>query len=160
MIALLYNISAKKNGKPRTAKEKTKMLRLTENQLATLRNVREISFRKLRSFTDYSLASGIEEIDLTYVPNNRAKALLIEFFEHQRNAKRGDRTITRSIYRQTRNGKYNGVCIVEYVAKHGFGYAWSQDLENEFVSWVIRTYNVKHTSKTYKALVGRCLFSF
>ena len=132
---------------------------ITEKQISELRNIREISFKKTKSFTDYSLASGIEEIDLTKV-KGKAKELLIAFFKKQLNPKRTDRTKTIDIYRQTKNGKYNEVCIITYRALHGFGYAWSQDLENEFISWLIKTYNINKRSKTYRVLLLRSIFTF
>lgn len=128
------------------------MLRLTKAQIDNYRQIKEISFKKLRSFTDYSLSSGIEE--------GTAKNLLIDFFKSRQTFKKGNRITTRSIYRQTKNGKYNNVCIIEYICKHGFGYAWSQDLENEFISWVISTYKLNKTSKTYNLLLQRSLFNF
>ncbi len=134
----------------------TKTLRLTPATLEPLRNVRELRFQKVRSFTDTHLAAGYETLDLSQVREGRAKALLIEFFEARKNGKRTDRVITQSI--TYIHGK---ACIVEYYAKHGCGYAWSQDLENEFIFWAIETYNVKPGSVTYKALLsGRCLLSF
>lgn len=47
---------------------------ITKKQLDTLKNIKELSFRKIKSFTDYSLASGIEEIDITNV-NKKIRSL-------------------------------------------------------------------------------------
>lgn len=137
-----------RNTKPQT-------LRLTPASLEPLRQIREINFRKVRSFSDTSLAAGYETLDLSQMPNGRVKDLLIEFFVAKYDAKRSDRVKTVSLY------EAGNTCIVTYYAKHGLGYAWSDDLENEFISWAVRTYNIKPTSKTYKALLcGRCLLSF
>lgn len=134
----------------------TKPLRLTPAMLEPLRNIRELKFRKVRSFSDYHLASGYETLDLSQVPEGRAKDLLVEFFEFAKSGKRSRRVITTDV--MYIHGK---VALVEYYARHGFGYAWSQDLENEFVAWALAAYDVKPTSKTYKALAsGRCLLSF
>jgi hypothetical protein len=125
---------------------------ITEKQLDTLKNIRELSFRKIRSFTDASLASGIEEINITNV-NKKIRCLLLEFFTNQENPKRGDRVKTQNIFIQTRKGKE--ICwIVTYRALHGCGYAWSQDAEGEFKQWLIKNYNIKRTSKTYKNILS------
>lgn len=128
---------------------------ITSKQLKELRNIREIKFTKIRDFSDYHLACGIEEIDLTNV-KGKIKDLLLDFFKKQVKAKRGDRVKTLDIYQNTKKG----FCIIEYKAFHGFGYAWSDDLEGAFVSYLIRTYKIKKTSKTYKNLVYNNLFNF
>ena len=128
---------------------------ITEKQIKELGNIKELNFTKVRPFTDYSLACGVEEIDLTKV-KGKIKNLLINFFKQQLNPKRNDRTKTIEVWQQ----QPKGYCIVKYRALHGLGYAWSQDLEGEFISYLIKTYNIKRTSKTYKVLLSRSLFNF
>ena len=135
--------------------KQTKGLRLTEKALETLINVKQASFKCLRPFTNHNLASGIVELVINNSVNKKVAKLLLDFFEVQRQAKRTDRVKTLSI--QT-IGKAH---VVKYRALHGFQYAWSDDLENAFTDWLLSTYSVSKTSKTYKALtIGRSLMSF
>lgn len=123
-------------------------LRLTEKQLDTLRNVKEIDFKLIRHFGDYNLASANIIIDISKVCP-KLKELLKAYFNYQFTAKRTDRVKTISIYNNT----------IKYRALHGCGYAWSQDLEGSFSNYLISKYNLKSTSKTYKLLLEN-LFSF
>lgn len=138
--------------------KQTKGLRLTEKALMTLRNVREISFRKTRSFSDTCLASGIEEIAICKSVDKKVKDLLIAFFQARWGLKRGCRVKTLSIHNSS---EFDGMCIVRYRVLHGYGYSWSQDFESDFIDWILNTYSVKKNSKTYKVLLGsRGFFAF
>lgn len=128
---------------------------ITLKQLKELNKIREIKFTKIRNFSDYNLACGIEEIDLTKV-KGKIKDLLLDFFKKQVKAKKGDKVKTLDIYQNIEKG----YCIIEYKVFHGFGYAWSDDLENAFINYLINTYKINTISKTYKNLVCNNLFNF
>lgn len=118
-----------------------KKLIIKPNALSALNNIKDIGFTKTRSFSDYHLASGEQKLDLSLVKDKKIKKLFVDFLS-QCNSTR-NRTLCRYMY-----GDY-----VELRILHGFGYSWSQDVENEFISWLLTTYNVNPKSKTYTNIV-------
>lgn len=132
---------------------------ITSKQLKELSKIRKVNFTKIRDFSNYHLACATEIIDLTDV-KGKIKDLLIDFFKKQLKAKRGDRVKTLNVYQNVCYSDNIKGCIIEYKLFHGFGYAWSQDLEVEFVNYLINTYKIKKTSKTYKNLIYNNLFNF
>lgn len=121
------------------------------NELLALRDIKDVGFSKTRSFTDYSLASGEQKLDLSGVKSKKIKKLFIDFLKSCSSIRK--RTLTRYI---DSTGNYAEIRIL-----HGMGYAWSQDVENEFITWLLNTYHVNKNSKTYKNIVnGRSFLNF
>ncbi len=136
------NPQKRAKGKRKTMKKQRLIIKKGElNQLYY--NVRDIGFKKIRSFTDYSLASGIQKLDLTRLKKGKIRDLFISFLEQC--TSRRNRTLL--LYKSYDNN------YVEIRILHGFGYSWGYDVEGEFKSWLYKTYNVNRKSKTYKNIL-------
>lgn len=121
-----------------------KKLIIKQDELRALLSIRDIGFRKTRCFSDYQLASGEQKLDLSGVKNKKIKKLFIDFLHSCSNIRK--RTLTRYI---SKDGNY-----VEIRILHDLGYSWSDDVQNEFIIWIINTYHVNTKSKTYNNILN------
>lgn len=113
----------------------------TKNDAKDINKIKDLGFQRIRYFTNYYLASGVQKIDISNL-NEKNKKLIIEFL----NTRVSNKNRVKLLY------KYKNEYF-EIRMLHGCGYSWGTDFLNEFIDYILNNYKINKKSKTYKNIL-------